>query len=179
MEYGREGVIERLRQLDGDLLALYGSERRFEMVIVGGSALMVMSLAADARVTTDVDVLEVDSEVERLLARYDMNTDVATFLYRYPEGWRTRKVRVPFNGDVLDVYTLSAEDLAITKLLAWRATDREDLKAMMRQSSFSIARMRAILGDVTEVRINVDESDWERLMERFSELEGWARYEAS
>ena len=171
--FDETGVMDRLRQLDGDLFALFGGARRFELVIVGGSALMVQGLLPHARATRDIDVLRTASEVEELLARYDMNTDVATFLYRYPQGWEERKVRVPFEGDALDVYTLSNEDLAITKLLSWRAVDQSDLRAMKNGGGIDFGKLRGILDDALEVRVNLEDAAWEQLLAHVVELEAW------
>lgn len=171
--FDETGVLNRLQQLDGDLLAMFGSARRFELVIVGGSALMVMGLLSHTRATRDIDVLRTASEVEALLSRYDMNTDVSTFLYRYPQGWEERKVRVPFEGDVLDVYTLSNEDLAVTKLLSWRASDRSDLHAMKDGGNIDVGKLRGILDDACEVRVNLEDAAWEQLLAHVAELEAW------
>lgn len=109
-----EGILDRLTQLDDDLIAQYEYSSRFEIVIVRGSALILTNTAPESRFTTDSDVLVASSEVENYLARYDMNTDVSTFLYKYPENWEIRKQQIDFVGQVLDIFTLSNEDLAIT-----------------------------------------------------------------
>jgi len=114
--FQKDGIVQRLIQLDNDLLALYGVSRRFEITITGGSALVVLDLLPDERFTTDIDVLETSNEIKELLDRYDMNMDVSTFMYKYPENWRERRQSVLYGGQILDVYSLSNEDLAITKL---------------------------------------------------------------
>jgi hypothetical protein len=40
-DFQKEGIVQRLAQLDDDLLALYGPAQRFELTIIGGSALIV------------------------------------------------------------------------------------------------------------------------------------------
>lgn len=169
--FSTEGIIERLTQLDDDLLALY-ENRHFEMVIVGGSALAVMNILPDQRFTHDIDVLRIASEIEHLLARFDMNTDVSTFLYQYPEGWESRKIRVPFEGMCLEVFTLSNEDLAITKMLSWRDSDRDDLKGMVAADKIDFVLLENILNDVTEVQVNLNEDEWKQLKERYEVVKG-------
>ncbi|MCL1799424.1 MAG: DUF6036 family nucleotidyltransferase [Eggerthellaceae bacterium] len=163
--FQKDGIVRRLSQLDDDLLSLYGPHVRFELVIVGGSALMMRELALQERFTTDIDVLKASSEIEGLLERYDMNTNVSTFLYKFPENWEQRRVQVPFEGQVLDVYTLSHEDLAITKLLAGRAADKADLDAMRASGKLDMDRLQSILDDAAEVRINLEEEEWALLMD--------------
>ena len=167
------GALKRLRQLDEDLLSVYGTCDRFEVVIVGGSAIMLRNLAASKAYTMDIDVLSAAKEIESLLARYDMNMHVSTFLYQYPENWEKRKVRIPFEGDVLDVFTLSNEDLAITKMLSWRERDQGDVKGMVEAGNIDFKKLDAILLDITEVQANLDEETWEALLRRVDVAKGW------
>ena len=169
-DFQKDDIMQRLAQLDDDLLSLYSASAHFEMVIVGGAAFMVMGLAPQNRFTTDIDVLKASDELEALLESYDMNTDVATFLYKYPENWEHRRRKIPFDSQVLDVYTLSNEDLAITKLLAWRETDKKDLVAMIASDNLNLDAVEHILSDATEVEINLDESEWNLLIQRFVSL---------
>ena len=168
--FQKEGIINRLIQLDNDLLALYGTSRRFEITITGGSALIVLDLLPDERFTTDIDVLETAKEIETLLDRYNMNMHVSTFLYKYPENWKTRRRSVQYGGKTLDVFTLSNEDLAITKFLAWRETDRVDLINMLEADNIDLDKLKAILDDITEIRVNLDEEEWAILQTRIDKL---------
>ena len=158
--FQKEGVLQRLAQLDNDLLALYGVYRRFEITITGGSALVLLDLLPDERFTTDIDVLETSNEIKGLLERYDMNMDVSTFMYKYPENWRKRRQPVLYGGQVLEVYTLSNEDLAITKLLAWRRADKIDLANMLAAGNIDVDKLKDIIDDVTELRVNLDDEEW-------------------
>jgi hypothetical protein len=130
-----------------------------------------MNLLPDTRFTTDIDILSVDPEIEYLLERYDMNTAVSTFVYKYPENWRNRRVLVDSRCQVLEVYTLSNEDIAITKLLAWRHVDKQDLKEMMTLGVVDIAKIKEIFSDVLEMQINLDAKEWEALLKRLAILE--------
>ena len=42
--FGKPGIINRLEQLDLDLLSIVGDGKRIEITIVGGSALMMLHL---------------------------------------------------------------------------------------------------------------------------------------
>ncbi|MCL2889187.1 MAG: DUF6036 family nucleotidyltransferase [Eggerthellaceae bacterium] len=166
----KDSIFQCLTQLDDDLISLYGLSKRFEMVVIGGSALMLMDLVPNERFTTDIDILRVSQELESLLERYDMNTNAATYLYKYPLNWARRLQSVPFDGQVLDVYVLSNEDLAITKLLAWRAIDKKDLEAMRVSGCLDFGKLGAIFEDVAELRPNLDEEEWAALMCRYEAL---------
>lgn len=172
-DFAIEGIRERLIRLDDDLLACYGYSSLFEMVIVGGSALILTGSAPDSRFTTDIDVLMASVETEEFLARYDMNTDVSTFLYQYPENWKKRRRKIDFDGQVLEVFTLSSEDLAITKLLSWRESDKADLLDMKRAGNVDEGKLQAILDDPTELQINVSEAEWSALLDNVRDFTGW------
>ena len=168
--FQKDGIVQRLIQLDNDLLALYGVSRRFEITITGGSALVVLDLLPDERFTTDIDVLETSNEIKELLDRYDMNMDVSTFMYKYPENWSERRQAVLYGGQILDVYSLSNEDLAITKLLAWRQTDRIDLSNMLAAGNIDMDKLKAIIDDITELRVNLDEEEWSAFQSNVNSL---------
>lgn len=172
-DFAIEGIKERLSQLDDDLLACYGYSSRFEMVIVGGSALILTGSAPDSRFTTDIDVLMASVETEEFLARYDMNTDVSTFLYQYPENWKERRKKIDFDGQVLEVFTLSNEDLAITKLLSWRDSDKADLLDMKKAGNVDEEKLQAILNDPTELQINAGEKEWVALLDNVQDFTSW------
>lgn len=172
-DFAISGIMERLSQLDDDLVALYGYSKRFEIVIVGGGALMLTNLAPESRFTSDIDILTSSAEIESFFNRYDMNADVSTFLFQYPENWRKRHQKIDFDGEVLDVFTLSNEDIAITKLLAWRDSDKEDLLNMKKAGSINDETLWAILNDPTELEVNMSEEEWTIFIEKVHEFLDW------
>lgn len=166
------GVLERLHGLDEAIGSTSTGLRHYELVLVGGSAISVQGLV-DARYTTDIDMLQAPDELYGLLSLFDMNTDVNTFYYSYPSHWHDRIRPIPgFQGDVIDAYTLSPEDLAITKLLSWRPNDQRDLEEMWGNGSIDHNLLAAILDDPLEVRVNIDEDQWQELNQRLSILDG-------
>jgi len=168
--FGKEGIVFRLEQIDEDLLAKVGGGKRFEITIVGGSALLLLNLAGDVRVTTDIDVMEATQQVEAFLGRYDMNQNVSTFRYRLPENWAERRQKVPFEGLVLDVYAPSNEDLAILKLDAYREVDRQDLEKMVTSGNIDFKKLEAIVHDKTELQANYSGEEWEIFLLRLEKL---------
>lgn len=74
----KEELLERLMRLDEDVNLLFDDDRRFRMVIVGGSALILLETID--RVTHDIDALDVSAEIVDLLEKYDINTRVGTFI---------------------------------------------------------------------------------------------------
>lgn len=121
----KEDLLERLARLDEDADLLFDDDRRFTMVIVGGSALIL--LEAITRATHDIDALNVSPEIVDLLEKYDINTRVATFINNFPYNYYDRLVPVRLNGRRIDFYTASLEDIVIAKLYSGRATDMQDV----------------------------------------------------
>lgn len=169
----KDELLARLEQLDGDLFALYPDKEPFDLVVVGGSAIVLRDLAPAKTQTLDMDVLKTAAELEGLLARYDINTNVDTFRFKFPSGYMDRLVAIPFDGAMLHVYTLSNEDLAITKLLAWRPQDQEDLQGMLEASNIDLNALDEIVSTIGELQINLDEKEWEAFVLHLKELKAW------
>ena len=169
--FGVEGIIRRFEQLDDDLLSLVSFDTRIEMTIVGGSALMLLGLTTDTRMTTDIDVMEAALEMENLLERYGMNQHVMNFRFRLPENWFSRRQKLPFEGMVLDVYSPSNEDLAILKLDAYREVDQNDLKDMVSMRRIDFELLQSILNNDAEMRVNYDtEDEWRTFLSHYREI---------
>ena len=96
------------------------------------------------------------------------------FRFRFPSRFRERLVEVPFDGAMLRVFTLSNEDLVIVKMLAWRDQDKEDISSMLAAGNIDIGGLRAIIDDITELKPNLDDAQWEAFREHVDELESWA-----
>jgi hypothetical protein len=164
-------ILENLSQLDGDLLAYYGLNRQFEITIVGSGALIMLGVVSPSRRTTDIDVLEAPNELSAFFEPYQMNTLVETFLYAYPDTWRKRKQKLAFSGDCLTVYSMSVEDLAVLKLLAFRKRDQEDLIDMAESGKLDWILLDALILDPSEVRINLASEDvWTEFCEHYEWL---------
>ena len=121
----KQDLLERLARLDEDADLLFDDDRRFRMVIVGGSALILLETIT--RATHDIDALDVSPEIVDLLEKYDINTRVGTFINNFPYNYDERLVPVRLNGQRIDFYTASLEDIVIAKLYSGRETDVHDI----------------------------------------------------
>ena len=121
----KEDLLGRLARLDEDADLLFDDNRRFRMVIVGGSALILLETIT--RATHDIDALDVSPEIVDLLEKYDINTRVGTFINNFPYNYDERLVPVRLDGRRIDFYTASLEDIVIAKLYSGRATDIQDI----------------------------------------------------
>lgn len=125
MEFGKQELLDRLARLDEDIDLLFDDDRRYRIVIVGGSALILLETIT--RATHDIDVLDVSPDIVHLLEKYDMNTRVGTFINNFPYNYDDRLIPLRLNGKRVDFYTASLEDIVIAKLYAFRETDRQDV----------------------------------------------------
>jgi len=117
--------LERLARLDEDADLLFDDDRQFKMVIVGGSALILLETIT--RATLDIDALDVSPEIVGLIEKYDINTRVRTFVNNFPYNYDERLVPVPMNSRRIQFFTASLEDIVIAKLYSGRAKDIQDI----------------------------------------------------
>jgi len=113
-------------------------EAEFEVILVGGSAVLV--LVSDALATRDIDVLWTDGlrllsqslgeeGWSTLKAELRLSTRSDPFEIHLPPDWRDRARLSPeFSVGKLSVFTPAPEDLAVMKLFRFRAKDAEDIR---------------------------------------------------
>lgn len=80
MEYN--DLRERLFRLDEDADLLLEPTEHYRVIIVGGSALILMGRLS--RATHDIDALSVPFQLYDLLGKYDMNTHAETYINNFP-----------------------------------------------------------------------------------------------
>jgi hypothetical protein len=122
----REDLMDRLHRLDEDADLLFNEGHRFRLIIVGGSALIL--LEAIDRATHDIDAIDVSLELISLLDRYDINCRVQTYINNFPYNYEDR-IKLLFSGEKIDFYTASLEDIVIAKLFSWRGSDQKDVES--------------------------------------------------
>ena len=121
----RDDLYARLDRLDEDASLLFDDDRRFRMVIVGGSALILLETIF--RATHDIDALDVSPELSDLLARYDINRNVAAYGGNFAYNYEDRLIPLPVGGRRIDYFTASLEDIVVAKLFSERPSDRQDI----------------------------------------------------
>ncbi len=124
-EMMREELLERLRRLDEDADLIFDDDRKFEMVVVGGSALILMN--SISRATHDIDAINVPHELIGLLDKYDINTQAETYINNFPYNFESRLIPIELETRKIRFFTASLEDIVIAKLCSVRDTDRSDL----------------------------------------------------
>lgn len=125
IELYREDIIERLESLDMELCLKYDNSLRASVIIVGGSALILMNMLT--RYSYDIDTLACSEEIHEFMDKYNMNSDVVAYLDCFPEDYKSRLKRIPTSCIILQVFTPSLEDIVISKLASPRSKDDLDI----------------------------------------------------
>ena len=124
----KDEMFSRLLSFDRDAYLTYGgSNIKYECYIVGGGAMMIMGLIP--RVTHDIDVIRCTAlELISLMPKYDMNMNVTAHIGCFADDYSSRAKKIDLKTKLIDFYTLSLEDLIVSKLASGRDKDFEDIK---------------------------------------------------
>jgi len=122
----KQDILSRLDLLDEDTSYIFSENIRFRMVIVGGSALLLNEFIE--RSTYDIDVLIVSCELVQLLSKYDIDNRTSIYLFNFPYNFEDRLVKLDIGGRRIDFYTVSLEDIVISKLYSSRVKDSIDIE---------------------------------------------------
>ena len=137
----KDGLYQRMLQIDRDAFIMYGGDDRYHLVIVGGGALILMGYIP--RSTHDFDVLSASRVLHELLCKYDMNTHVVAYGNNFPYNYEDR-LNLIWSGKKIDFYTASLEDIVIAKLCADRPQDKEDVIAVAKFLDWDVLEHLAI-----------------------------------
>lgn len=121
----REDILERLNKMDMEAFATIDDENMYQIVIVGGSGLVL--LGTISRATQDIDTLDASPAIRHLLEKYDANLRVSTYINHFPYNYEDRIEKLPVGGKKILFYAASLEDIVVAKLYSSRPVDRQDL----------------------------------------------------
>jgi hypothetical protein len=166
-------LLTALSKLDGRLAA------PFDVVIIGGAA-MILHFGA-SRATRDVDVIVLKGDPRKLRAAVraisaDMglpddwlNDGVKGFASVLPPDFRDRLQRLVYPFEHLGLYVLGLPDQVTMKIVALRAQDIEDLTLLLPRLTSSDRRVViANMHHLSRLR-----PDWAQRMQYFLEEQGW------
>lgn len=122
-----QDLKDRLLRLDEDANLLFADAPWFRVLIVGGSALIL--LGKIARATHDIDVVSAPMALYDLFDKYDINAKAEAYINNFPYNFEDRLIPIPLATQKIDFFTPSLEDLVIAKLCSARDTDAADVTA--------------------------------------------------
>ena len=126
MDLTRDNLIKQLQHLDEDAALLINTTERLHLVLVGGGALVLQNYLS--RATNDLDALNASQQLQPLVAKHGINSQVSAFVHNFPYNYEDRLVLV-FEGKAIDAYAAALEDIVIAKLYANRLVDRSDIES--------------------------------------------------
>ena len=113
----KQELIQTLLKADEEVSMITNSEFKANIIIAGGSALIIRDVIF--RQTPDIDIIGLYKGMEFIFDKYNINARVNAFADNLAENY--------LNTKALDYYTLSLEDLFIMKFYSDRRKDYLDI----------------------------------------------------
>lgn len=170
MDLYREEIINRLLQVDKDMALLDTTSDMYSCVIVGGSALVLMKKIY--RSTHDIDSIDASDKIKPLLETYNINMNVNAYRINFPEDYLDRIVEVNIPTTKVKFYTVSLEDLVVSKLCGMRGKDVEDIENKPVYKDLNWDLMDELIEEVcygmlNDFDVNALKANYENYKERF------------
>lgn len=170
MELDRDEIIARLLQIDSDMSLLDTTDDIYDCVIVGGGALVLMRKIF--RSTRDIDAISASDEIKPLLDNYNMNMNVKAYMTYFAEDYDKRVVKVDIPTSKVNFYTISLEDLVVSKLCSMREKDMEDIESETVYKELDWEIMDKLVkevcyGMINDYEVNLLKIKYEHYKERF------------
>ena len=170
MKSNKNEIIEKLKQLDKDMALLDTTDSIYTCIIVGGSALVLMDKIY--RSTHEIDSIASSDKLQPLLEAYNINMNVKAYLTNFPDDYQERLVPVDIETTRVKFYTVSTEDVVVSKLCAARDKDVEDIESKEITDNLDWNLLEKLIDDVcygllTDYDVNVLRSRYEEYKERF------------
>lgn len=170
MSLQKTDIIKRLLQVDKDMCLLDSSSDIFTCVIVGGSALVLLDKIY--RSTHDIDSIDASNEIKPLLDAYNINMNVNAYRVNFPDNYLDRIIKVDIPTTKVNFFTLSLEDLVVSKLCSMREKDIEDLENELVYKSLNWELLDELIEDVcygllTDYEVNILRENYKKYKEDF------------
>lgn len=164
----REEILHRLDSLDREASLVLGRQKHYRMILLGGSALVLQRWVS--RSTMDIDAVSVPHDLIALMGKYDINMRAEAFCDHIPFYFEDRLAPLSVGGRVIDFYTLSLEDLVITKLCSVRDTDWRDTEedSVIKNLDWNLLETLATSSDELRASIGSDR-EYSEFLGRFQD----------
>lgn len=121
----KQSIIDRLLRLDEEVSLAFDDNTYYEMVIVGGGALVLIDKLT--RATQDIDAIMSPKELQPFLEKYDINDNAVAYINNFAPDYYDRRIPVNIPSKKIKFFTASLEDIVIAKLFSNRPKDRQDI----------------------------------------------------
>ncbi len=123
---GKDEIIKNLLLLDEEVSLTFDNDDYYNIVIVGGSALVLIDKIS--RATMDIDTISCSDELKPFMERYNINNNVVAYRDYFPDDYIDRCVKLDVPTKKISIYTASLEDIVISKLFSDRPQDAKDVR---------------------------------------------------
>ena len=165
----RNELFEKLKKADEEAFMVCDNHSKIDVVIGGGSVLMINDLLP-TRQTLDIDTIGNPygghPELKEIFEKYEINPRMNAFLFSLADNWESRLTKVNMETKILDYYTLSLEDLVISKLNSHRPRDFNDIIEKKVIDKINWELLQKIIDD-GEVDNSFDKRRYEEFLQRY------------
>jgi hypothetical protein len=150
LEMFKEDIQDRMKRLDERVALEFEGDGYFQIIIVGGGALVLRGYVT--RATSDIDVLDADRRLLSLMELYDMNGDVNAYIDHFPYNYEDR-IEFVYEGQKIKYCTASLEDIVIAKLCSNRGDDLTDVELVIDKINWELLEKLAL--DENEIKASI------------------------
>lgn len=121
----KSDIIDRLLKLDEEISLTFDDDVYYEMILVGGGALVLIDKLT--RATQDIDTIMPPKELKPFLEKYDINDHVMAYINNFAPDYYDRRIPLNISSKKIKFFTASLEDIVIAKLFSVRPKDKHDI----------------------------------------------------
>lgn len=122
-----DAMKKHMMAIDSAVYDVYGEKSRYTCTIAGGGALAILGCLSE-RKTDDGDVLHGSSELSGIMEKFGFNRSISAYIDQFPYNHEDRVVPIELPTRCVDFFTISLEDVVISKLSSERGEDERDLQ---------------------------------------------------
>ena len=122
---GKDAIIKNLLLLDDEISLKFDNDDHYNIVIVGGSALILIDKIS--RPPMDIDTISCSDELKPFMENYNINNNVVAYRNNFPDDYLERCMKLDVPTKKISIYTASLEDIVISKLFSPRPQDKKDI----------------------------------------------------
>ena len=160
----RDELLKNLIEADKDIFKSFGEHKEIEIVIAGGSSLLIRGLLL--RQTYDIDTFNFSQEIEKIFAQYDINSRIMAHSDSLAENYEDRLEDVPFETIGITYKLLSLEDLVIMKLHSHRQVDYNDISNKAVVDALDWNKLETIISS-GEVDVSFNQRRYQEFLDRY------------
>ena len=160
----REELLNKLKLADEEVYLTYGPQNKIDIVIAGGSSLLIRGLLS--RQTADIDVINFYNEIEHIFNMYDINSRILTFGDSLAENYEDRLEELGIETKAINYKMLSLEDLVIMKLHSARGKDYLDITSKEVVEKLNWDKLKEII-ESGEADVSFNERRYKEFLGRF------------